>query len=58
MGGEKGIAMEYKSIADGVYIALSYVAVFVAGWRISHLRTFTKYADGLVEELTKDASRG
>lgn len=49
--------MEYKSIADGVYIALSYVAVFVAGWRISHLRTFTKYADSLVEELTKDASK-
>lgn len=50
--------MNYKAIADGVYIVLSYVAVFVAGWRISHLRTFTKYADGLIEELTKDASRG
>lgn len=49
--------MEYKSIADGVYIALSYVAVFVAGWRISHLRTFTKCADNLIEELTKDAKR-
>ena len=57
MGGEEGIAMEHKAIADGVYIALSYVAVFIAGWRISHLRTFTKYADDLVEELTKDASQ-
>lgn len=49
--------MEYKSIADGVSFALSYVLVFVAGWRISHLRTFTKYSDSLVEELTKDGRR-
>lgn len=49
--------MDNKAIADGIYIALSYVAVFVAGWRISHLRTFSKYADALVEELTKDASQ-
>lgn len=49
--------MDNKAIADGIYIALSYVAVFVAGWRISHLRTFTKYADGIIEELTKDASQ-
>jgi hypothetical protein len=46
--------MDYKAIADGVYIALSYVAVFVAGWRISHLRTFTKFSDNLVDELTKN----